>query len=202
MERAHTNSVLSEALWPATGSSVMVRRALLVAAGVLALVIAAKIKVPFWPVPITMQTFAVLSIGAAFGAQLGAVTLLAYLALGAIGLNVFTGSSAETYGIEYMMGTTGGYLLGFLLATLALGALARRGWDRSPLWMVGAMVIGLFLVYVPGVLWLGQLLAADKGWAWVLEWGWLVFMPAEALKLALAALLFPVLWRMVAPARR
>jgi biotin transport system substrate-specific component len=121
--------------------------------------------------------------------------------VGALGFDVFTSSSATNNGLAYMMGGTGGYLLGFLLATLALGALARRGWDRSVPRMAGAMLIGEVLVFLPGVLWLGHLFAAEQGWAWVLEAGLVSFLPAEALKLALAALVFPAAWRAVGRAR-
>jgi biotin transport system substrate-specific component len=195
------NRVLSEALLPADGAALWAKRAALVVLGIAALAIAAKIRVPFWPVPMTMQTFVVLSIGAAYGMRLGGVTLLGYLAVGALGFDVFTSSSATNNGLAYMMGGTGGYLLGFLLATLALGALARRGWDRSVPRMAGAMLIGEVLVFLPGVLWLGHLFAAEQGWAWVLEAGLVSFLPAEALKLALAALVFPAAWRAVGRAR-
>jgi biotin transport system substrate-specific component len=195
------NRVLSEALLPADGAALWAKRAALVVLGIAALAIAAKIRVPFWPVPMTMQTFVVLSIGAAYGMRLGGVTLLGYLAVGALGFDVFTSSSATNNGLAYMMGGTGGYLLGFLLATLALGALARRGWDRSVPRMAGAMLIGEVLVFLPGVLWLGHLFAAEQGWPWVLEAGLVSFLPAEALKLALAALVFPAAWRAVGRAR-
>ncbi|MEO1318100.1 MAG: biotin transporter BioY [Pseudomonadota bacterium] len=196
--------VLAETLLPATGDAdtgIWLRRALLVALGIGALVLAAKIRVPFWPVPMTMQTFAVLAIGAAYGVRLGGVTLLGYLAIGALGFDVFTSSSAENNGLVYMMGGTGGYLLGFLLAALTLGALARRGWDRNPMQMGIAMGLGQVLIFLPGVLWLGHLFAEAKGWAWVVEVGLTNFLVAEVLKVALAMLLFPVLWRMVGNAR-
>lgn len=196
--------VLAETFLPVTGDSetgIWLRRALLVALGIGALVLAAKIRVPFWPVPMTMQTFAVLAIGAAYGARLGGVTLLGYLAIGALGFDVFTSSSAENNGLAYMMGGTGGYLLGFLLAALTLGALARRGWDRNPMQMGIAMGLGQVLIFLPGVLWLGHLFADAKGWAWVVEVGLTNFLVAEVLKVALAMMLFPVLWRMVGNAR-
>ncbi|MEM6356296.1 MAG: biotin transporter BioY, partial [Pseudomonadota bacterium] len=98
-------------------------------------------------------------------------------------------------------GGTGGYLLGFLLAALTLGALARRGWDRNPMQMGIAMGLGQVLIFLPGVLWLGHLFADAKGWAWVIEVGLTNFLAAEVLKVALAMLLFPVLWRMVGNAR-
>ncbi|MGF1446535.1 MAG: biotin transporter BioY [Pikeienuella sp.] len=198
MIEARARHVLSEAVW-ADGSAGWVRRVALVALGVAALAVAAKLKLPFWPVPLTMQTMVVLMIGAAYGSGLGAATLLAYLALGALGADVFTG--ADSGGLAYMMGATGGYLLGFLLAVLLTGALARRGWDRTALGTLGAMALGLLLIFVPGVLWLGVLFAAEKGWTWVLSQGAIVFLPAEALKLALAALLLPAAWRLVGEPR-
>ncbi|MEM9762624.1 MAG: biotin transporter BioY, partial [Pseudomonadota bacterium] len=146
-----TRPVLAETLIPAaaggTDAGLWARRALFVALGIAVLVLAAKIRVPFWPVPMTMQTFVVLSIGAAYGARLGGVTLLGYLAIGALGFDVFTSSSAENYGLAYMMGGTGGYLVGFMLAALALGTLARRGWDRHPMQMGVAMAIGQVLIF-------------------------------------------------------
>ncbi|MEL6575797.1 MAG: biotin transporter BioY [Pseudomonadota bacterium] len=200
-----TRPVLAETLIPAaaggTDAGLWARRALFVALGIAVLVLAAKIRVPFWPVPMTMQTFAVLSIGAAYGARLGGVTLLGYLAIGALGFDVFTSSSAENAGLAYMMGGTGGYLAGFMLAALALGTLARRGWDRHPMQMGVAMAIGQVLIFLPGVLWLGHLYADAKGWAWVVEVGFTNFLGAEVLKVALAMLLFPVMWRLVGNAR-
>ncbi|MFN3615383.1 MAG: biotin transporter BioY [Rubrimonas sp.] len=190
--------VLSEAVAPATGSALMAKRVALVALGVAAMAVAAKIKVPFWPVPITMQTFVVLSIGAAYGVRLGAVTMLAYLAVGALGFDVFTGSSAQASGLAYMLGGTGGYLVGFVLAAAFVGWAARRGWDRSHGRMALAMLIGNAIIYVPGVLWLGRLYGFDKP---ILEWGLYPFLAGDALKLALAALLFPLAWRAVGRAR-
>lgn len=201
MATTPSHPVLIEALGPQSGVALTVKRVALVVIGIAALALAAKIKIPFWPVPATLQTLAVLSIGAAYGVRLGGVTLLGYLALGALGADVFTGSSATSHGLAYMMGGTGGYLLGFFLATLALGGLARAGWDRSPGLMALAMGIGLVLVYAPGIAWLGVLFAETKGWAWVIEVGLGVFLVAEAVKLALAAMLFPALWRLVGDAR-
>ena len=196
----HAKRVLSEALLPGaqTEPGRLLRRAALVAVGVAAMAVAAKIKVPMWPVPITMQTFVILSIGAAYGPRLGGVTTLAYLGIGALGLDVFTNSSATENGLAYMMGGTGGYLLGFLLATIALGAAARAGWDRSVPRLLGAMMLGNVLIFLPGILWLGMLYGWDKP---ILDWGLWPFLPGMVLKTALAALLFPAIWRAVGPAR-
>ena len=198
MDSVMKNKVLSEAFGSSEGNALRIKQALLVVSGVIVLAIAAKIKVPMWPVPVTMGTFAVLTIGAAYGARLGLVTILAYMIVGAIGFDVFAGSSAEKFGLTYMMGGTGGYLVGYVLATVALGALARRGWDRSFVWMAVAMLIGNVLIYVPGLLWLGQLYGWDKP---VLEWGLTPFLIGDAIKLALAALILPAAWKLVGKAR-
>lgn len=187
--------VLAETLIPAEGTRLWLKRAVLVALGVAALTVAAKVRVPFWPVPITMQTFAVLAIGAAYGMRLGLVTLLAYLALGAAGVAVFTGEGA---GLAYMAGSTGGYLAGFALAAGFLGWAARQGWDRSVPRMAAAMLAGSALIYAPGLLWLGVVHGFDQP---ILAWGLWPFLPGDALKLALAALLFPAIWRAVGEAR-
>ncbi len=190
-------STLSQAYWPTTaGRDTFLRNALLVVVGIIAMAIAAKIKVPFWPVPMTMQTFVVLTVGAAYGGTLGAATMLGYLLVGALGFDIFTGSSAQAYGWDYMTGGTGGYLVGFVLAAFVLGKLAEAGWDRSVPKMAGAMLIGNALIYIPGVLWLGALYAGTKGWEWTIQVGMTNFLIADALKLALAAAILPLLWRL------
>ena len=192
---------LAEAVLPQDGAGLAVKRAVLVVLGIAALAGAAKVRVPLWPVPMTMQTFAVLSIGAAYGARLGAATVIGYLLIGALGFDVFTSSTAENNGLAYMLGGTGGYLLGFVLAAALLGALARRGWDRSALRMGGAFLAGEVAIYVPGLLWLGHLYAAENGWGWVLDVGLYPFLLGDALKLALAALVLPLAWKAVGKAR-
>ena len=169
--------------------------------GVAALILTAKIQVfiPGTPVPITMTTFGVLTIGAAYGARLGAMTILGYLAIGAMGFDVFASSSAENAGLTYMMGGTGGYLVGYVLAAFALGFAARKGWDRNVVLMGLAMLIGNALIYVPGLLWLHQF---ASGWEQTLAWGITPFLIGDALKLGLAALLVPGLWKMIGDARQ
>ena len=155
---------------------------------------------PVWPspVPVTMGTFGVLAIGAAYGPRLGLVTIMAYLLVGMLGWDVFAGSSPEANGLTYMMGGTGGYLVGYALSVLALGFAARRGLDRSVGGMAAAMLAGTALIYVPGVLWLGVLYGFD---APILAWGLTPFLVGDALKLALAALVVPGLWKLVGRAR-
>ncbi|MBO9435451.1 biotin transporter BioY [Ruegeria sp. R13_0] len=191
-------NVLANAFGPREGTALLVKQVVLVALGIVALAVAAKIKVPMWPVPITMGTFAVLTIGTAYGARLGLITMLGYLLVGALGFDVFAGSSAEKFGLTYMMGGTGGYLVGYLMATVLLGALAARGWDRSVTKLALALLLANVLIYVPGLLWLGQLYGWDKP---ILEWGLTPFLLGDAIKLGLAALLIPAVWKLVGEAR-
>lgn len=198
MNPSLNNKVLSEVFAPREGHLLLAQKAALVVAGILFLAIAAKIKVPMFPVPMTMGTFAVLTLGAAYGARLGLVTILGYMIVGALGFDIFAGSSAEKFGLTYMMGSTGGYLLGYVLAVLALGTLARAGWDRSPVKMAGAMLLGNALIYVPGLLWLGTLYGWDKP---IFAWGLTPFLLGDALKLVLAAALLPMIWKVIDRAR-
>ncbi|WP_237399888.1 MULTISPECIES: biotin transporter BioY [Rhodovulum] len=179
---------------PRNGALRVARDAALVVAGIAILALAAHIKVPMIPVPMTMTTFAVLTLGAAYGPRLGLITILGYMGVGALGFDVFAGSSAELSGLTYMMGSTGGYLVGYVLATLALGTFARAGWDRSMGRMAVAMLVGNVVLYVPGLIWLGQLYGWDQP---ILAWGLTPFLLGDALKLALAALAVPAVWRLI-----
>ncbi len=193
-----TNRVLAEVIGASEGAALRAKQAALVGLGIAALAVSAKVMVPMLPVPMSMGTFAVLTIGAAYGARLGLVTIIGYMLVGMLGFDVFAKSTADLNGLTYMMGSTGGYLVGFVLATLALGLLAARGWDRSPVKMAGAMLIGNALIYVPGLLWLGVLYGFDKP---ILAWGLTPFLMGDAVKLALAAVLLPALWKLVGRAR-
>ena len=174
------------------GEAGLLKSVAIVLLGTLVLAISAKIQVPFYPVPMTMQTFVVLFIGFALGSRLGAITLLAYLAEGAAGLPVFAGTPEKGIGLAYMMGPTGGYLIGYVFAAFVTGWLAERGWDRAPLKAAAAALLGLAALYVPGILWLGGLLGWENP---ILAWGLWPFLPGEALKLALLAAVLPLAWR-------
>lgn len=195
------NKTLSETIWTAEGSALWVKRLVMVIAGIAVLTIAAKIKVPlpYSPVPLTFGTFAVLTIGAAYGPRMGLATIFGYMLIGALGFDIFANSSANANGIEYMMGSTGGYLVGFVLATLALGFAARKGWDRNVLTMAGAMFVGTALIYIPGAMWLSHLYGFDAGTAFAK--GVAPFLVGDALKLALAAMVVPAVWKMLGKAR-
>ena len=181
------------------GIILRIKQAILVVAGILALALSAKIQVPMWPVPMTMGTFAVLTIGAAYGPRLGLTTILGYMIVGMLGFDIFASSSADNNGWTYMIGGTGGYLVGYVLATLALGFAARRGWDRNPVQLTAALIAGNVLIYVPGLLWLGQLYGWDQP---ILQWGLEPFWIGDLVKLSLAALILPAVWSIIGRARQ
>lgn len=154
--------------------------------GSLILWASAKISVPFWPVPMTLQTGAVMLIGAAYGWRLGVATVLLYLAEGAAGLPVFQGTPQQGIGLAYMLGPTGGYLIGFAVAAFIVGSLAERGFDRNVFQLFATMVLADAVVFVLGLLWLGSVIGWDKP---VLQFGLYPFLLGDVVKIALAACL-------------
>lgn len=167
---------------------------LLAFVGALALWGSAKISIPFYPVPMTMQTFVVLVIGMSYGWKLGGATVLLYLTEGALGLPVFSGTPERGIGIAYMVGPTGGYLLGFLLSTITVGWLAQRGWDRKLLPALAAMTIGTSIIFLTGIIWLGSIIGWDKP---ILALGLTPFIFGAILKIALATATLPFAWKLV-----
>lgn len=181
---------LVSAVWSASESTGFLRQAVLAIAGTVLLTISAKIQVPFWPVPMTMQTFAVLVLAMAFGPRLGVATVALYLTEGAFGLPVFAGPGI---GLAYLAGPTGGYLIGFMAAAIVVGALARKGWDRNILSGLAAFLIGDVIIFAFGVGWLSIIVGLEKAFLA----GMLPFLPGEAVKIALAAALLAASWRFV-----
>lgn len=139
---------LSQAL---IGTPSLSRQIGLVLFGTVLVGMSAQISVPMLPVPMTLQTLAISLIGLAYGARLAAVTLVVYLAQGAVGLPMFAGGAA---GLPYMMGPTGGFLAGFVAMAWLTGWLVERGLDRGILKLFIAAFIPALLLFVPGVLWL------------------------------------------------
>ena len=184
----NSESTLAATLWPNPAATFSLRTLLLAFAGSALLTLSAKIQVPFWPVPMTMQTFAVLVIGMTYGLRLGAATVVLYLAEGAAGLPVFAGGG----GIAYLAGPTAGYLFGFVIAAALVGRLAELGWDRRVSTTAAAMLLGNLAIYVPGLLWLGTIVGYGK----VFAVGMVPFLPGDALKLALAAAILPAVWHL------
>lgn len=199
MSQAPTlHHTLIDQIWPAGKIGTGLRAGVLAVVGTALLWVSAKMQVPFWPVPMTMQTFVVLMLGMAYGWRLGAATVLLYLIQGAVGLPVFAGTPEKGIGIAYMIGGTGGYLIGFVLAAAVCGYLAERGWDRRVWTTALAMLIGNIVIYVPGLLWLGTLFGWDKP---ILEWGLTPFVLGDFVKLCLAAAVLPLAWKLIGRAR-
>lgn len=161
MRFAATTAPLVDLIWPSRERDFL-RKAALVVLGSALLWASAKAQVPMWPVPMTMQSLVVLVIGFAYGARLGMATVLFYLAQGALGFPVFAGTPEKGIGLAYMMGTTGGYLVGFVLSAGLCGWLAERGWGSSLVSLAGAMTLGSLILFVPGVLWLATFVGFDK----------------------------------------
>ncbi len=156
--------------------------------------VAAQVRfhLPFTPVPLTGQTFAVLLTGAALGMRAGAASQALYLVLGLIGLPVYTDFEG---GWHAATGSTGGYLVGFVVAAAIVGALAERRQDRSFLTSVPAMLTGTAVIYTFGALWLAHHLGVSVSKA--VELGVSPFLIGDAVKLVLAGLLLPMAWHMV-----
>jgi len=146
-----------------------------------------EVRLPFTPVPLTGQTFAVLLTGALLGARRAFLAQLLYLAEGCAGLPVFSGGGA---GAAHLIGPTGGYLLSFPFAAAAVGALASRGWDRRFVTMLGAMLLGSVIVFACGLAGLARFVPANA----LLATGLLPFVPGDLVKSTLAAIAFPAVW--------
>ena len=199
MSNSHaTQSTLISVLWPKNEVFVIARFVTLAVLGSLLIAVSSKIQIPYYPVPMTMQTFVILTLGMAYGGRLAVATILLYLAEGAAGLPVFAGTPEKGIGLAYMMGGTGGYLSGFLLAVGVCGWLGERGWDRNPLTTAVAMLLGNVTIYVPGLIWLGVLYGWDKP---ILEWGLMPFILGDLTKVALGTLALPLTWMLIGKSR-
>lgn len=166
------------------------RHLALILLGTLVITASAQVYIPTQPVPFTGQTFGVLLTAGALGFRRGVLATLLYLALGALGLPVF---AEGKHGVDWLVGATGGYLVGFVLATAIVGRLAELGWDRNLLGSVGAMVIGSLAIYAVGVPWLAAVaLGGDLSKA--ISVGLVPFLVWDIVKLVLAAVAFPAAW--------
>ncbi|MDC6448368.1 biotin transporter BioY [Alphaproteobacteria bacterium] len=157
--------------------------------GTLLLTISAKVQVPFWPVPMTMQTFVVFLIGSTYGVRLSFLTLLAYLFEGAIGLPVF----ATGGGIVYLTGPTAGYLYGMTIAVALISFFANNGSSDSYIKSFISIILGSIVIFTFGVLYLGSIIGYSKA----LQLGLLPFIPSELFKIVLAVLLIPTLNKII-----
>ncbi len=187
-----TYATYAAVLRPKAQAQVWIYDFSLVLGGSLLVALAARIAVPlpFTPVPITGQTLAVLLVGALLGSVRGGLSMLLYLAQGAAGLPVFAAGNA---GAAYLLGPTGGYLLGFVAGAFLTGLLAERGWDRHIGTTMLAMLLGKAAIFAPGLGWLALVVGSENVWAT----GLIPFLPGIAVKVTLAALLLPLGWRLL-----
>ena len=151
--------------------------------GSLLLTISAKIKIPFYPVPMTMQTFVVVLMGVTFGWKIGVATISLYLLQGIIGFPVFAGTPEKGLGLIYFMGPTMGYLIGFLFATFLAGYLNLK---TNIFLIFLKLILSVSIIYILGILWLGHLIGWDKP---LLELGLMPFLLAELFKISLLTIL-------------
>jgi biotin transport system substrate-specific component len=181
--------VMIEAVWPKPG---IAREAALILGGSLFIALAAQFQIPlpFSPVPLTGQTFAVLLLAAIYGSKRGPAAVMAYLTLGLCGVPVFAGGA---FGAATFLGSTAGYLVGFLPAAFIVGALSDRGWDRRAWSAAASMTLGNLVIYAVGAAWLSSFV----GWKTALGVGVLPFLAGDAIKIALAMLLLPTGWRLI-----
>ncbi len=167
----------------------------LILTGTVFLAVMAQIAfpIPGSPVPFTGQTLGVLLLGTAYGAGLGASTVAFYLLMGMAGAPIF---SSGTSGIERIVGPTGGYLVGMLISSLVLGALAGRKWDQKIKTVIPTMIIGNLIIFAIGLLWLNQY--TGQSWLWTFEKGFTPFIFGEIIKIAIASTALPAVWKYVA----
>jgi biotin transport system substrate-specific component len=168
--------------------------AVLVLGGALFVALFAQISIPlpFTPVPITGQTFAVLLVGGALGSLCGVASMSLYMLMGIVGLPVYAN---QAHGFEIIKGATGGYIVGFLVAGLLVGYLADRGWDQKFSTSGTMMLTGNVIIFLVGLIWLQQVLHTSL--ADTLKFGLYPFVPGEIVKLYLAAALLPGAWALV-----
>jgi biotin transport system substrate-specific component len=202
MSENASSRALVTAVWP-DSTNELVKWAVLIIGGILVLTLSAKIKVPFYPVPMTLQTFAVMALAAAYGSRMAVLTVLAYLLAGALGLPVFTNTPPALAGPTYFLGPTGGFLVGFILLALIVGSATDRGWDRSIPKLFAAMVAADIVVFALGFVWLAWFAQLSNGSGLGIESafmnGVVPFLLADLLKIALAALAIPMAWRLIEP---
>jgi biotin transport system substrate-specific component len=175
--------------------------ALLVMLGVLLIGLAAQVSIPLpnTPVPITGQTFAVLLVGASYGAARATMTLAVYLLIGALGAPLFAHHSSG-WDVLSAASATGGYLVGMLFAAALVGWASDHGWDRGSVRSLLSMVLGNLVIYIFGISWLARALHVGFGTAWRL--GGSPFLLGDTIKIVLAAGVLPLAWRAMPPRRQ
>ncbi|HKI43725.1 MAG TPA: biotin transporter BioY [Balneolales bacterium] len=190
MKLRGTTVTYADIIRPQTKSRAKLYDAALILSGSLMIALTAQIAIPlpFTPVPITGQMFGVLMIPALLGSRRGVMAVAAYLAEGLAGLPFFAGGMA---GPAILMGTTGGYLIGFLIAALVVGYLSEQGWDRKVGSTFLMMALAVLIDYAFGAIWLSHFLPSSM----ILDLGILPFVIGDALKVSLVAMVLPAGWK-------
>ena len=188
-----SSAALAPGILPQDRTMRLIVMVLLAIAGAAVMWISAKIKVPFYPVPMTLQTLALFGIAAAYGLRLGVSTIALYLAAGAAGLPVFAGTPEKGIGLAYMIGPTGGYLAMYLVAAAIIGYAVDRGIGRITLKLFGVMLVAELIILSGGVAWLAALFGFEKA----LAFGVGPFIVTDLVKIALASLAIPAVNRLI-----
>jgi biotin transport system substrate-specific component len=201
MSENATSRALAVSLWPDNVNR-FVQGAILVLAGTLILAISAKIKVPFYPVPMTLQTLAVLLIAATYGSRLAVATVTVYIMEGMLGLPVFTNTPPAVASPAYMLGPTAGFIVSWLAVAAIVGTATDRGWDRSIVKLGAAMVVAIVVQFALGFAWLAWFAQLSSGGQGVGVSGAFLggvapFLLGDGLKVILAALAVPAAWLLV-----
>lgn len=184
-------ATLRSAVFP---RSTTLNKALFVASGTAFIALLAQIALPIpgSPIPVTGQTLGVLLVGAGYGSTLGLSTLVTYLLIGIAGAPVFAKGGS---GLAHLTGPTGGYLIGMLVASLLVGALAGRKWDQKLRSALPTMLLGDIVIFSFGLYWLHAY--THQSWSWTISAGFTPFIIGEVLKIAIAGTSLPLVWRFV-----
>jgi biotin transport system substrate-specific component len=192
------NSTIATRITPISND--MLRNIILAIAGSLVLAAAANVSIPMWPVPMTLQTLAVLAIGGAYGSRLGMATILLYIVEGMVGLPFFAGGNHGLFNANGTIFATIGFWAGFVIAAGVVGRLAQSGWINSYARMIGAALLGAVVLYIPGLLWLGVWAAKTQGMDAMaatqaaFNWGLIPFIPGDIIKAIVAGLGLSATW--------
>ena len=185
----NNNSLINNLLPLNNINNKILKTILYVLFGTLLLAVSSKVQVPFWPVPMTMQTFVVFILAMAYGWKLSFLTLTAYLFEGAIGLPVF----ASGGGLSYLIGPTAGYLYGMTIAATLIGYFADLDYGKSFIKTIIPLTIGTVIIFLFGIGYLSSIIGFDKA----INVGLLPFIPSELFKIALALLIIPTIWKII-----
>ena len=199
------NISLIDALWPNNKTQNYLRNVSIIIFGTILLAISAHVKIPIPPVPVTLQTLVVLVFAMTVGRNIAFITFFFYLVQGSIGLPVF--ANPPFSGPYYLIGSSGGYLFGMLLASYVVGYLAEKNYDKNYFNSLLAIFLGTLIIFIPGLIWLGfwfdnfhpksENIDMLAGYKLAFVHGLFVFKFTEPVKIALAASITPLLWQYI-----